>query len=149
MLQAVPLSCIILISLILIQGILKLIEGSRSCCKSKSQVSNEQETQKDIKTLIHGAGKLQKFKNFIGQIKLSMIESTFIDIIFSSCYNLITDYRSSYPLSHVLGKTLAVFFLSIIIWRYFYLLETASCQPWKLTLYETKMLLENLDKESA
>ena len=78
-----------------------------------------------------------------------MIESTFIDIVFASCYNLITDYRNSYPFYHILGKTLAVAFLSIIIWRYIYVLETASCQPWKLTLYETKMLLENLEKESA
>ena len=85
----------------------------------------------------------------MGQIKLAIIESSFIDIIFASCYNLITDYTTEYPLSHVLGKSLAVVFLSMIIWRYIYVLETASCQPWKLQLYESKMLLENLEKDSA
>jgi hypothetical protein len=78
-----------------------------------------------------------------------MTEMVIVDVAFACFYNLVTDYRTSQPAIHYYGKAISSLFISMMILNYLYVLEIACTKPWRLGVYQTHMVLENLNPVAA
>ncbi len=74
----------------------------------------------------------------------NLLDVAVIDLSFSSCYNLISDYQSTYPAEHYIGKISSLIFVSALILNYLYLLDIANKKPWLLGMGNSLMIVENL-----
>lgn len=135
-------SSIILLTFLLSWGILILCQIIRWLCRNDSKNSKAPARKNKIDYL-------HKATQFIYHVYQVMTDMVIVDVAFACFYNLVTDYKTSYPMVHYIGKTLSSIFISIMVLNYLYVLDIASCKPWKMGIYQSRMVLENLNKTVA
>lgn len=78
----------------------------------------------------------------------SLLEMIVVDLAFACFYNLVTDYSTSQPTVHYVGKMLSSVFISVLILHYLNILEVALYSPHKLADFQHQLVTDSFEKQA-